>query len=116
MKSDLRALTKLFELVTPPDRLIRGFSIDVARYGFGDASKAGFGASWQEKNGISYRFGTWGKDVADASSNFRELKNLVDTLGLMARRGELKGLEIFIFTDNSTPKADAYGEGISHKC
>jgi len=29
----------------------------------------------------------------------------VDTLGLMAKRGELKGLEIFIFTDNSTAEA-----------
>jgi len=105
LKSDLLVLTKLFELDTPPDRLIRGFSIDVARYGFGDTSKAGFGASWQEKNGISHRFGTWGKDVAAASSNFCELKNLVDTLRLMAKRGELNGLEIFIFTNNSTAEA-----------
>ena len=37
-----------------------------------------------------------------SSSNLRELKNLVDTLLKMKAEGRLKGVEIFVFTDNST--------------
>ena len=37
-----------------------------------------------------------------SSSNLRELKNLVDTLRKMEAEGRLSGVEIFVFTDNST--------------
>ena len=40
--------------------------------------------------------------MALSSSNLRELKNLVDTLLKMKAEGRLKGVEIFVFTDNST--------------
>ena len=43
--------------------------------------------------------------MASGSSNLRELKNLVDTLKLMAQAGELEGSEVFIFTDSSTAEA-----------
>ena len=46
------------------------------------------------------------------SSNLRELTNLVDTLKEMADQDELKGKEIFLFTDNSTSEA-AYYSGSS---
>ena len=99
---DINALKSLLEGDTPPDRLVRGASICVVRHGFGDASKAGFGASWESKKGIRYRYGCWGSDHDNSSSNLRELTNLVETLELMATEGDLEGVEMFLFTDNST--------------
>jgi hypothetical protein len=99
---DLESLETLFEGDVPRERLIRGVeSIDVI-YGFGDASGAGFGSSWKTGDSIKYRYGLWGSDLDKSSSNFRELKNLVDTMLHMEEEGELKGKEIFLFTDNST--------------
>ena len=91
---------------------MRGQLIHAVKYAFGDASKAGFGSSWISNNGVKYRFGTWGRDIANGSSNLRELKNLVDTLKSMAQDGELDGAEVFIFTDNSTAEA-AFFKGSS---
>ena len=51
------------------------------RYGFGDAAKSGFGASFQKVSGsVWYRMGVWGSDEEVESSNFRELSNLVEAL------------------------------------
>ena len=60
----------------PPWRFVRGKKIHVVKYGFGDASKAGFGATIEVKNGIAYRYGTWTEVGEESSSNFRELENL----------------------------------------
>ena len=43
----------------------------------------------------------------DSSSNLRELKNLVQTLEKMDEK-ELEGVEMFLFTDNSTAEAAFY--------
>jgi hypothetical protein len=45
-----------------------------------DASGKGFGSTVLGKNGIRYRIGTWEADAEDASSNFREFKNVVCAL------------------------------------
>ena len=112
LSRDLSALQRLFSEDLPPQRLVRGQLIHAVRYAFGDASKAGFGSSWMSSGGVKYRFGTWGRSMANGSSNLRELKNLVDTLKLMAQAGELEGSEVFIFTDNSTAEA-AFFKGSS---
>lgn len=115
---DVEMLNGLFQGKTPSLRLIRGYSIAKVLYGFGDASGAGFGASWVEQkcaqagNSVRYRFGRWGKEGMDRSSNFRELRNLLDTLETMGANGELSGVEVFLFTDNATAEA-AYGRGSS---
>ena len=109
---DLRALNLLFSKATPPERLVRGQLIHAVKYAFGDASKAGFGSSWISAQGVKYRFGTWGRNMQEGSSNLRELKNLVDTLKKMAESNELEGSEIYIFTDNSTAEA-AFFKGLS---
>ena len=96
----------------PQLRLIRGLAICYALFGFGDASGGGFGSSWQVKEGTAYRYGTWSRSMDGESSNLRELTNLVDTLKEMADQDELKGKEIFLFTDNSTSEA-AYYSGSS---
>ena len=104
-KRDLDSLLILFQNDSPPLRLVRGHAIGSAKFGFGDASGGGFGSSWQGRNGTPYRFGTWGEDMDGSSSNFRELKNLVDTLIEMEKEESLRGFEIFLFTDNSTAEA-----------
>jgi hypothetical protein len=108
LRFDLIALTQLFSPVKPTLRLVQGHRIKAATFAFGDASGGGFGSSWQSKKGIAYRFGTWGQDMDAESSNLRELRNLVETLEEMGKRGELKGSEIFLFTDNSTSEAAFY--------
>ena len=109
---DLAALMTLFESKEPPQRLVRGQELSVAVYGFGDASGGGFGASWETTNGTRYRYGTWGRDEEDGSSNLRELKNLVETLEDMGEDGSLNGVEVFMFTDNSTAE-NAFHRGSS---
>ena len=112
LKLDLNALQVLLSSGSPTLRLIRGIQIGLALIGFGDASGSGFGSSWVNKKGIAYRFGTWGKEMSGESSNLRELKNLVDTLVIMGNQGSLKGVEVYLFTDNSTAEA-AYFNGSS---
>jgi len=105
LQEDIFALTRLFSQSSPSERLIRGTAISEACYGFGDASKAGFGASWARTGGIKYRLGIWGKDEAENTSNWRELQNLVDALREESKDGGLKGVEVFLFTDNSTAES-----------
>lgn len=105
-KQDLKVLSKLLESETPSKRLIRGSKIWEIIYGFGDVSGSGFGMSWEKdcKDGttdvssISYRFGRRGSAMDDSSSNLHKLKNFVQRLG----KKELEGVEMFLFTDNST--------------
>ena len=98
----LSALSTLFAGDTPSLRLVRASSSMEVCYFFGDASGEGFGSSWwQPSSGaIRYRFGIWGREGVDTSSNYRELRNLVDSLEEMGVGGELDGKAIFVFTDN----------------
>jgi hypothetical protein len=119
MIQDVELLAELFKQERPSKRLIRGRGIARILYGFGDASGAGFGASWevravnQDSSGggkdgpsqIRYRFGRWGGESEGSSSNYRELKNLVESLEEMGKKDELSGVEVFLFTDNSTAEA-----------
>ena len=72
---DVLALNALFDPESPSHRLVRGTRMMKVIYGFGDASGAGFGGTWSEaKNDtLKYRFGIWGSDMDDSSSNNREL-------------------------------------------
>jgi len=115
---DLHALEKFFEADKPCWRFVRGKEIMVAEYGFGDASGAGYGSTYATKKGIQYRFGTWGTDLGGESSNFRELKNLVDSLYARVEEdvSEVKGLEVFLFTDNLVAEGAFYkGTSTSRK-
>jgi len=98
LHSDLAALKILFSGESPPLRLVRGQQISSAICGFGDASGGSSGSSWDTSQGIAYRFGTWGENMDLESSNLREFLNLVDTLEEMCNAGNLKGTEIFLFT------------------
>jgi len=110
-KDDLQALQLLLGKSEPSLRLVRGNKIGMCLVGFGDASGGGFRSSWyKESFDIAYRFGTRGPELDDGSSNLREFTNLADTLEEMGRQGDLKNMEVFLFTDNSTSEA-AYFNG-----
>jgi hypothetical protein len=122
MKKDLRVWEMMLKQESPANRLIRGRRIGEVVYCFGDASGAGFGASWKKMGAsaveegygaeIHFRFGRWSERERDASSNFQELRNLVDTLEDAGKRRHLTGVEVFVFTDNSTAEA-AFSRGSS---
>lgn len=103
--SDLEALEKLSRSDKPLTRVVRGKVVLTAIYGFGDASSGGFGASIERKDGIHGRFGLWGRDEETASSNYRELLNLVETVEEEAALGNLNNAELWLFTDNSTAES-----------
>ena len=107
MKEHVNILVEMFISGKPVLRLMRGSSIVEAMYIFGDASGLGFGSSWHMENQIHFRYGIWGLEGKDTSSNYRELRNLIETLENNGEKGILKGKEIFVFTDNTTAESIA---------
>ena len=115
-QSDLEALVCLTQSQTPVLRPIRRSSwVLTAFYRFGDASSAGFGASIERPNGLHTQYGLWPRDVEDQSSNYRELKNLVDTVEEESKAGYLQGSELWLFTDNSTAESCFHKGGSSSR-
>ena len=113
LKQDLSALMSLLSRETAPWRFIRGNKVASAQYGFGDAAKSGFGSTFEDAKGnIWFRLGVWGSDSNDLSSNWRELSNLVEALEARSEDKNFRGIEVFLFTDNSTAEA-AFYKGIS---
>ena len=82
---------------------------------FGDASSTGFGSTMMRPRGIHGRFGLWGKDEEDKSSNYRELRNLVEMVEEEAREGYLKDSELWLFTDNSMAESCFFKGGSTSK-
>ena len=58
------------------------------------------------------RYSLWPGDVEDQSLNYRELKNLVDTVEEESKAGYLQGLELWLFTDNSTAESCFHKGGL----
>ncbi len=111
----LKALLMLFEGEVPALRLIRGEIVNDVDYGFGDASGKGFGASWAKPTSkhIGVRVGVWNKEGIDKSSNYKELRNTTETLEAKGDRGELEGVVLFFFTDNSVSESICHKGGTS---
>jgi hypothetical protein len=112
LKEDLLALTSLLTAESPPHCIIRSHLVSSVSYGLGDASGTGLGSSLLVGESLNITQGIWGSQEAAASSNFRELSNLVATLESRLSSGMLKGTEVFLFTDNSTAKS-VYFNGTS---
>jgi hypothetical protein len=126
LRSDVRSLIELTSSMTPPHRKVRMSKQARVMYGFGDASKQGFGTTieFPDKH-IYWKHGQWRSEIdieqsalegstiiQERSSNYRELKNLVEALEESFNKGWLDDREIFMFTDNSTAES-AYFKGTS---
>jgi hypothetical protein len=113
LAEDVRAMKELTQTEEAPRRSVRPGKKANAIYGFGDASKDGFGASIEiEGKGIVWRSGTWNLSMRKESSNYREFRNLIEIIESLVARGSLSGHELFMFTDNSTAEA-AFFKGTS---
>ena len=110
LAEDLKALRELTDSAKPRFRVVRSKTVFTAYYGFGDASSGGFGATIERPGGIQGRLGLWGSDEESASSNYRELLNLVETVEEEAKLGHLHRTELWLFTDNSTVRVASPGE------
>jgi hypothetical protein len=108
LAGDLEALQHLTSSVQPPRRRVRSAKTLEVYYGFGDASAMGFMLDMEVEGDLFFRHGHWCDATAEASSNYRELKNLVDGLEELVRSGRVKDAEVFLFTDNSTAEAVFY--------
>lgn len=128
---DIQGLLTLMHSPTPPRRLIRSKQVLMVIYGFGDASGSGFGSTTTTPQGVRYRYGLWGDDLAGRSSNFREMFNIadsltaevasldfahlthmVDALEQESTKGLLHHTEFFMFTDNAVAEG-AFFKGTS---
>jgi hypothetical protein len=97
----------------PPLKRVRACKSGKVFYGFGDASGSGFGATIQIGDEIHYEYGQWCLEVTkERTSNWRELNNLVEALEGLVCEHDLRGCELFIFTDNSVAES-AYWKGTS---
>ncbi len=109
-KSDPKAILQLADGEKPQLQCVRRLTL-TAYYGFSDALAGGFGATVEWPGGLYGQYGLWGKDDKAQSSNYHELRNLVDTVEEEANKGHLKGSELWLFTDNSTAESFFYGGG-----
>ncbi len=121
-KDDIAALTRLTDFDLPPLRVVRPTHITQVFYGFGDASGKQFGATLSENynycgrlskmatgsGSIQFWVGLWSPEEEEESSNYKELRNLVDAVGEEARARRLRDCESFMFTDNSTAEGCFY--------
>jgi hypothetical protein len=106
LKDDLKALHELTDFEEPPRRKARLGKAARAVCGFGDASKDGFGASIDiDGKGVVWRSGVWNVSIREESSNFREFRNLVESIERFVASDDLRGHELFMFTDNSTAES-----------
>jgi hypothetical protein len=114
LKEDVRILRMFFDPPSPVQVLVRPVQgSSFVAYGGGDASGEGFGGEMLPL-GMKplLRRGFWCKADAENSSNWRELRNLIDVIKIGVKQGNLVGREVWLATDNSTA-ANAYYKGTS---
>jgi hypothetical protein len=125
LKDNVEALMRLTESNLPPLRVVRPSQVVQVYCGFGDASGKQFGVTLLQNyncrsclakaesggTGVRFRIHLWSpeeEEVRRESSNYKELMNLVDTVGAEANAGRMQNCELFMFTDNSTAKSCFY--------
>ena len=97
LEDEVECLLKLFDSDLPKVRHVRSKSVSLVLYGFSDASGSGFGSTIATDKGLKIRHGIWGSDSNKHSSNYKELRNIVETIELEVLSGLLQGKEMFIF-------------------
>jgi hypothetical protein len=129
-KDDIAALRQLTAFEIPPLWGGRQSQVVQVFYGFGDASgkqfrttisknyncKCQIGKGAKGVNGVRYRIGLWTAEEEEESSNFEELKKLLDTVKEEAESGRLKNCKFFLFTNNSKAESCFYRGTQSRDC
>jgi hypothetical protein len=96
-KEDLDAVLDLATSNQPTMSCVRSKHMLNAYYRFGDASSVGFGSTVECPSKIHGRFGAWGRDKDDKSSNYWKLGNLVEMVEEEASEGHMKDCELWLF-------------------
>jgi hypothetical protein len=99
---DLEVMLMLTKADDPPLRRVQAKSKINILYCYGDASGSGFGWCIDFGEGVRYELGEWCESIQEATSNYRELRNLVNAMVWAAQEGRLEGCEVFLYTDNKT--------------
>jgi hypothetical protein len=122
LRDKINALQQLTKFDLLPLHVVRPAHVVHVYYGFGNASGKQFGAtllksyncrgklskSGWDAQGIQFQVGLWLADKEKESSNYKELRNLVDTVLEEAMAGRMQDCKIFLFTDNSTTEGCFY--------
>jgi hypothetical protein len=77
---DLKVMIELTAAEDPPMRRVRARSKVNILYCYGDASGSGFGWCIDFGDGVRYKLGEWCEFIQEATSNYRELRNLVNDM------------------------------------
>jgi hypothetical protein len=114
LRDDVEVLLQMFADDLPVQVLVRPVSgACYVAYGAGDASGEGFGSSLHPLGMPPLlRQGFWCHEEAEHTSNWRELRNLLEAVRIEAMTGRLAGRELWLATDNSTA-AYAFNKGSS---
>mmetsp|Transcript_18233 Transcript_18233/g.45137 ORF Transcript_18233/g.45137 Transcript_18233/m.45137 type:complete len:1296 (-) Transcript_18233:2196-6083(-) len=102
---DMVALRYLMSSAKPLPRRVRSKKGRKVVYCFGDASSSGFGITLEVDGTVYYEYGQWNEKAENRSSNWREATNLLEGLRRAVEDHNLHGLELFIFTDNTTAES-----------
>jgi hypothetical protein len=108
--ADIEVLWMLTAAEDPPLLRVRAQSKVNILYCHGDASGSGFGWCIYFGDGVRYELGEWCETIQEATSNYRELMNLVNDMVHVAQEGRLDGCEVFLYTDKQTAEG-AYIKG-----
>ena len=81
----------------------------------GDESGDGFGAAFHLDGELLFRYGQWSSAISEASSNYREFRNLVKAMEAYVRSGKLRDCEVFLLTDNLVTENAFYKGSSSSK-
>jgi hypothetical protein len=107
---DLKVMMELTAAEDPPLRRVRAKSKVNIIYCYGYASGSGFGWCIDFGDGVRHELGEWCDRIQEATSNYRELRNLVKYMVRATQEGMLEGCEVFLYTDNHTAEG-AYCKG-----
>ena len=100
LRNDLKTLELFFEGEEPKQISIRVRKTSWVGYGLGDVSGNGFGGVLKIGDILYFQYGQWSTEVSEKSSNYRELRNFVETLEALYLEGKVTNCELFLLTDN----------------
>jgi hypothetical protein len=107
---DFKVTMELTAAEDPPLKRVRTRSKVNIIYCYGDTSGSGFGWCIYFGDGVRYELGEWCERIQEATSTYRELRNLVNDMVRAVQEGRLEGCEVFLYTENQTAEG-AYCKG-----